>query len=161
MKRAHEAVTERGLTVQRAADEYRVPRSTLHDRISGKVQCGARSGLSLYLTEQEENELEDFLCNCARVGYARTRLQVLALIQHVVREKGLNVTVTNGWWESFKRRHPKVKLRTAEAVAYARIVSSSPAVLHYYYDLLESTLEENGLTDKPCQIFNTLNAEIT
>ena len=97
MKRAHEAVTERGLTVQRAADEYRVPLSTLHDRISGKVQCGARSGLSLYLTEQEENELEDFLCNCARVGYARTRLQVLALIQHVVREKGLNVTVTNGW----------------------------------------------------------------
>lgn len=72
----------------------------------------------------------------------------------VVREKGLNVTVTNGWWESFKRRHPKVKLRTADAVAYARIVSSSPAVLDYYYDLLESTLEENSFTDKPCQIFN-------
>jgi len=78
MKRAHEAVTERGLTVRRAAEEYRVPRSTLHDRISGKVQFGARSGPSPYLTEQEENELEDFLCNCAWVGYARTRLQVLA-----------------------------------------------------------------------------------
>lgn len=89
MKRAHEAVTERGLTVRRAAEEYRVPRSTLHDQISSKVQFGARSGPSPYLTEQEENELEDFLCNCARMGYACTRLQVLALIQHVVREKGL------------------------------------------------------------------------
>ena len=56
--------------------------------------------------------------------------------------------------ESFRRRHPKVKLRTAEPVAYARVVSSSPAILDYYFDLLESTLEENGLTEKPCQIFN-------
>jgi len=47
-----------------------------------------------------------------------------------------------------------VKLRTAELVAYARVVSSSPAILDYYFDLLESTLEENGLTEKPCQIFN-------
>lgn len=89
MKRAHVAEAERGLTVRRAAEEYCVPRSTLHDQISGKVQFGARSCPSLYLTKQEENELEDFLCNCARMGYARTRLQVLALIQHVVREKGL------------------------------------------------------------------------
>ena len=47
-----------------------------------------------------------------------------------------------------------MKLRTAEPVAYARVVSSSPAILDYYFDLLESTLEENGLTEKPCQIFN-------
>ena len=113
-----------------------------------------RSGPPAYLTQQEENELEDFICNCAKVGYARTRLQVIALVQHVTKEKGLNVTVTSGWWESFRCRDPKVKLRTAEPVAYARVVSSSPAILDYYFDLLESTLEENGLTEKPCQIFN-------
>lgn len=42
----------------------------------------------------------------------------------------------------------------AEPLAYAQVVSSSPAILDYYYDLLESTTEENGLAEKPCQIFN-------
>ncbi len=151
---AYNAVVKRGLSVRRAAEEYRIPRSTLHDRISGKVAFGARSGPPAYLTQ--ETELEEFLCNCAKVGYTRTRLQVIALVQHVhcSKGKGLNATVSNGWWESFQRRHTKVKLRTAEPVAYARVVSSSPAILDYYFDLLESTLEENGLSENLCQILN-------
>ena len=96
LQQAYDAVTKRGLSVRRASEEYRVPRSTLHDRISGKVQFGARSGPPAYLTQQEENELEDFICNCAKIGYARTRLQVIALVQHVTKEKGLNVTVPGG-----------------------------------------------------------------
>lgn len=34
------------------------------------------------------------------------------------------------------------------------MVSSTPAILDCYFDLLESTLEQNDLTDKPYQIFN-------
>ena len=62
--------------------------------------------------------------------------------------------MSSRWWESFRRRHPEVKLQTAERVAYVRLVSSSSAILDRYYDLLWSTLEENDLTDKPCLIFN-------
>ncbi len=154
LTQAYDAVSRGGYSIRRAAEEYQVPRSTLHDRLSGKVPFGARSGPPRYLTDQEETELSDFLCNCAMVGYARTRLQVFAVVQQALKGKGLEVRVTNGWWESFKRRHTKLKLRTAEPLAYARLVASSPAVLDHYYDLLESTLEENGLLDKPCQIFN-------
>lgn len=77
LQQAYDAVTKGGLSVRRAAEEYRVPRSTLQHQISGKVQFGARSGPPVYLTQQEENELEDFICNCAKIGYARTRLQVI------------------------------------------------------------------------------------
>ena len=37
LKLAYEAVTRSGYSVRRAAEEYQVPRSTLHDRVSGKV----------------------------------------------------------------------------------------------------------------------------
>ena len=151
---AYEAVTTGGYSVRRAAEEYQVPRSTLHDRVSGKVQFGAKSGPTRYLNDQEESELVNFLCCCTEIGYARTRLQVLALVQQVIKDKGLDVKVTSGWWDSFRRRHPEVKLQTAECVAYVRLVSSSPAILDRYYDLLWSTLEENDLTYKPCLIFN-------
>ena len=46
-------------------------------------------------------------------------------------------------------------LRTAEPLSYARLITGNPDVLNYYYDLLENTLMENDLIDKPSQIFNT------
>ena len=47
--------------MRRAAEEYQVPRSTLYDRVSGKVQFGAKSGSTRYLNDQEESELVNFL----------------------------------------------------------------------------------------------------
>ena len=58
---AYEAVTTGGYSVRRAAEEYQVPRSTLYDRVSGKVQFGAKSGSTRYLNDQEESELVNFL----------------------------------------------------------------------------------------------------
>lgn len=74
---------------EEAAGEYQVPRATLHNRVSGKVQFGACSGHPKYLTSDEESELVDFLQNCLWIRYAQTCLQVLAIVQQVVHEKGL------------------------------------------------------------------------
>ena len=45
-------------------------------------------------------------------------------------------------------------LRTAEPLAYARAVCSQPEILNHYYGLLEQTLLEHDLADKPNQLFN-------
>ena len=115
-----------GLTIRRAAEEYSVPRSTLHDRVSGRVQAGEHSGPPRYLNDEEEDELEDFLTGCASVGFARSRQQVIQLVQGVVSRKGLNATVTHGWWDSFKRQHPNLALCTAAPISYARAMDSDP-----------------------------------
>ena len=70
MAKAVDAVKSRGLAVRRAAEEYDIPKSTLHDRVSGRVLAGGCSGPPKYLTDEEE-ELEEFLIGCASVGYAR------------------------------------------------------------------------------------------
>ena len=62
--------------------------------------------------------------------------------------------MTHGWWESFKRRHPQLTLCTASPLSYARAVASNPEVIRRYFDLLEQTVLENGLANKPSQIFN-------
>ena len=112
------------------------------------------SGPEKYLTDAEEAELVNFIVECAKLGYARSRKDVLALVQEVVRSKGKEAVVTGGWWESFKGRHPNITLHSAESLTYARAVASDPAILDRYYDLLERTLIENDLIDKPCQIYN-------
>lgn len=151
---AYEAVVKGKLSVRRAAEEFNVPRSTLHDRLSGRTQFGVTSGPCRYLSDEEEEELVVFIKNCAKLGCARSRLQVISLVQHIVDQKNLGVKVTHGWWESFRRRHGDLTLRTAERLAYIRMVSSSEAILDDYFDVLERTLVENDLQEKPCLIFN-------
>ena len=61
-----------GLSIRRAELEYGIPRSTIHDYVSGRLTIGV-SGHRRYLTDEEEDELVKFVCGCSEVGYARTQ----------------------------------------------------------------------------------------
>ena len=63
----------KGQAVRRVALNYGIPKSTLHDRISGKVTPGAKSGPPAYLSAEEEDELVPFLNGCSSIGYARSK----------------------------------------------------------------------------------------
>ena len=112
LRKAHEAVMKGEFSVSRAAEEYGVPRSTLHDHVSGRVQVGSTSGPPRYLSALEEEEMAAFLRNCAEIGFAKSRQQVIALVQEVVNKKGIKVKVTHGLWHSFRSRHRDLMLRT-------------------------------------------------
>ena len=50
MTQAYQSVLRDGLSIRRAAEEFNVPRTTLADRVSGKVQDGSRRvGLDTYM----------------------------------------------------------------------------------------------------------------
>ena len=60
MKAAMDAVKSGRMGLNRAATEFGVPRTTLKDRMAGRVVHGTRPGPKPYLSLQEENELVDF-----------------------------------------------------------------------------------------------------
>ena len=154
MLRALNAVRE-GQSIRRAALEYGLPKSTLGDRMSGRVTHGTLSGPPRYLSSDEEEELVRFLLGCSSMGYAKSRKEVFALVQGlVVAKRGLTKAITSGWWESFCRRHPNLTLRAPAPLSQARVYASDRDVIARYFDLLEHTLVENDLHDKPCQLFN-------
>lgn len=153
---AVEAV-QRGMSIRRACEEYGVPKSTLHDKVSGKSGLNAKSGSQRrLLSDEEESRLAAFLCGCAAIGYAKSRKDVLAIAQQIVNSHHpeSQPEVSKGWWDSFKRRHPELTLRHSEALSYARAAANNPEAIQKYFDLLQQTLQENGLTHKPAQIFN-------
>ena len=154
MKSAVDAVVTSNLSVRRAAMQYNVPKSTLGDRVSGRVQPGSVSGPAKYLTLSEEDELSRFLSRCCQIGYARSKLEVLALVQRILDSKGMKVTISHGWWDSFRKRHPEFVLRVPAPVSQARSKATDPDVFSRYFDLLEETMKENKLDGKPGQIFN-------
>ena len=104
--KAVDAVENKGFTVRQAAEEFNFPKSTLHDRLCEKHLAGAKSGPEKYLFDEEESELEEFPISCASVGFAKSRNQVIELVQELMKRKGRKVTVSHGRWESFRRRHP-------------------------------------------------------
>ena len=66
---AVKAVCCNGATIRQAAEVYGIPKSTLGDRISGKILGGGTN--SRYLTDDEEQELVSFIIGCATIKYQR------------------------------------------------------------------------------------------
>ena len=109
------------MSVRRPAEEYSVPKSTLHNHLTGKVMFGSVSRPTKYLSEEElveEEELVQFLLGCLSIGFAKSHKQILAIIQSVVHQKGINVIVINGWWNSFRKWYPSLSLRNPEQLSH-------------------------------------------
>ncbi len=79
LKLAYEAVIKGELSIREA---YNVPKSTLHDRLTGKVPFGKLSGQLRYLSDSEEAELINFLKQSAK-----SKADVIAIVQRVVNQK--------------------------------------------------------------------------
>ncbi|XP_019851194.1 PREDICTED: uncharacterized protein LOC109581489 isoform X14 [Amphimedon queenslandica] len=154
MQKAAKAVEEGTMSLRMASEKYSVPKSTLHDRVTGKTDFEARPGPSPYLSFEEEEELASFLIKTAKIGYPRTKRQVLALVERIVSARGICTSVTNGWWERFCKRHPQMTLKMAMPLSYVRAAATDPVILNKYFDTLEETLTDNDILNRPVHIFN-------
>ena len=155
MKAALKAV-EDGESINRAARDYGIPRSTLYDRVSGKVVHGVKPGPRPYLTSEEEKELGTYLKQCAKVGYGKTRRDVLALVQTAASDKGVlrSSRVLEGWWRRFMERQSDLSLRQGDTTAHVRMGAMNQETMDHYFTLLHETLTVHNLLDKPAQIYN-------
>ena len=156
MARAMRCVMEGELGVNRAADQFGVPRTTLKDRMSGRVTHGSKSGPAPYLTEEEEGELQSYLLSCAEVGYPKTKNEVIGIVRKVVlKKRGTLVDFKGkGWWNRFVERRPHISLRKGDALALSRARAITSANIEQYYSLLKKTLEEHGLMGCASRIYN-------
>ena len=99
------------------------------------------------------------LIGCAQIGYAKTRSQSYCFSKSYGGTKKKNktpdeVSLTMGWWYSFKSRHPQFTVQTASRLAYCRAVAQDSDVISNYFDLLEETLLKNGLYNDANRIYN-------
>ena len=88
MKLAVEAVVFGYMSLSRAAETYNIPKSTLYDHKKGKSFPGVKSGHPTLLSEEEEEDLVSFLIECSEIGYPKTRLEVIAIAERMIRVKG-------------------------------------------------------------------------
>lgn len=145
-----------GSGINKAAHEHGVPRTTLKDRLSGKVVHGRKPGPQQYLNSTEERELGLFLKECAGIGYGKTRRDVMQIAQSVAAEKGVlrKSRITHGWWSRFLERQGNLCLRKGDSTAHSRMDAINKETLTQYFKLLKDVLDECGLMNNPAQIYN-------
>ena len=77
-----------GQSVFHAALVHGVPKSTLHDMMSGRIVHGKKPGPEPYLTSAEEKALSEFLTEVSSVGYAKSNGDVRRIAEQVLKDKG-------------------------------------------------------------------------
>ena len=145
--------------VNRAADQYGVPRSTLKDRVSTKHRTRSRSWP--YLSYEEEEELVTYLVKCAEIGYPKTKDEVIGIVRQALHKKK-GADFANEFRGSY--RAGGRDLWTGD------LLSLSERVMQYLFlelkhlvkfntadnlnDLLKTTLETYSLMNLPSRIYN-------
>ena len=62
-------------------------------------------------------------------------LKVLILAQQMVILKTGDFSLSHGWWDRFRLRHPQVTLRKPEKLSKARMIATDRVVLNNYFDM--------------------------
>ena len=110
-----------------AAKLYGIPKSTLHDRISGKVIHGQKPGPKRYFTPAEENDMADLLVDVAKADYGKKITQAQNIAGMAAYDKGRVKTPTMlsyGWFRRFLEWHPHLSYHKGISVEIKKDRSS-------------------------------------
>ena len=161
MTHAMDTIVTGTMRINHVALEYGILPTTLKDRVAGREVRGTKMGTKPYLTYQEEQEIVSFLLNYAKMGYGKTRKDVLNIVHATLvrkaEEDGRQFSkdhISQGWWVKFCNRWPEIRLRKGDAFPVARDQVTAYSVFKDYFNLLDETLTKYKLKDKPAQIYN-------
>ena len=141
---------------------YKIPKTTLYDRISGKVLHGSKPGPKPYFSPTEEREMANFLIDVAKAGYGKTRKEVQQIAGMAAHDKGriANCQVSRGWFKRFLQRQPQLSYcRGDHPTANVRMDCLNRDAMTQYFDLLiedllKEVLTENNQMNSPGRICN-------
>ncbi|CAH2006301.1 unnamed protein product [Acanthoscelides obtectus] len=147
------------MSIYRASLMYHIPKNTLSDHVKGRRgQKSSTYGRRTDLSFEEETCLADCIRCMEKWGFGLTRKELLGIVEDYVKTNKIKTQFKNDkpgedWFLNFKRRH-KLSIKTPQSVEFARKKNVVPFLVYQYFDLLENTIKELGLEDKPSQIWN-------
>ncbi|KAG5280574.1 hypothetical protein AALO_G00061680 [Alosa alosa] len=161
MVQAMEKVAE-GMPVRQACQVFNVPRNTLRDRVMGVVTHGCRTGPSQKLSVEEEQALVEYYQCCADHGFPITRARLQAYATAVLRKRTRKPELRPlgvRWYHCFKKRHAAISMNSVNIDRLRSTCVTLEPVIHFF-DLLEKTVNEHGLRNKPAQVYHCDKTEL-
>lgn len=158
MSSALEAV-KKGMSLGKVGKEFNVPKQTLSDRIRGKWRT-SKPGRPTELSEEEESGLVYYIKYMSSIAHPLSVATIKLFAWNIAKKKrGSRFNGKTGpghnWWDKFKKRHSKdLTLRKPDNLDRGRSRMANQTVMNQHFELLKTTMDKLGITDKPERIFN-------
>ncbi|GBP21797.1 Tigger transposable element-derived protein 6 [Eumeta japonica] len=154
-------IKEGNIKIREASKKYKIPRSTIQDRIHKRAKPNVRLGRTSVLSREEEMEIENWLIKLAKCGFPRKKDDLLDTVQNIIKEDQRRTPFVNQrpgrrWYEGFMRRHPILNERVPEGISKSRAIVSEQQIRKWFQELktyLKSINCEDILQD-PTRILN-------
>ncbi|XP_047235399.1 MFS-type transporter clz9 [Girardinichthys multiradiatus] len=158
MERALTEVKSGRCTVRQAAKAFGVPKSSLGDRVSGRVTPGSRSGPARLITSADEKLLVEFSLYMSKHGFPLTKQQVVSFASSIYKRQHRRVAFSKlgqTWWLNFRKRQEKnITIQPADNVVRGRAVCVRKEAVDQFFRLLNTVIDTHRLRDLPGQIYN-------
>jgi Tc5 transposase DNA-binding domain/helix-turn-helix, Psq domain len=122
---AVEAV-RKGKSKRAAAREFKVPRSTLHDRLAGGPSREQANSDAQNLSAVQEDHLTQWILIQHGLGQGPNHHQIKLAAEGVLRAAGINKSLGKLWTSRFLKRHPSLKPLVGKRTDIKRINGVPP-----------------------------------
>lgn len=162
LNEALKKIREENWPIRKASKEFRVPRTTIQDRIHGRiVEKPRQMGPDTVLSGAEEQTLVDWLLNLAKCGFPQKPTDLLNTVQKIILEENRKTPFKDGlpgktWYYGFLKRHPELSLRTPEGLSKGRAIVTEESVRKWFSDLKNylQEIDAADILEDPSRIFN-------
>lgn len=152
---------KQGMPVSTAAKTFKVPRTTLLDKKSGRTPIYRKMGPPSILSLLEEEILVNWIFLMTQKHQPVTKEQVLDSVQLIIKQEKRKSPFTDGrpgkkWFTSFLKRNPQVTSRIAQNLTPARESVTEEKIRRWFREIHEYLRSENLLdvSKDPTRVFN-------
>lgn len=158
LEKAVKAV-ESGLSVRQAAKQFNIPKSTIGDRVSGRLGLNSNHGRPPALSPELESKIVSSIKMAAKLGVGLSQSQILRRTKELCSRLDIQSGYSNfhagkDWFAGLKRRYPELVLRKPEKLTSVRARMLNPEVLGKYFDALFSIITEGSYGEHPERVWN-------
>ncbi|KAG5874870.1 hypothetical protein JTB14_035680 [Gonioctena quinquepunctata] len=160
MKNAVSAV-KNGMPALRASKQFGVPRTTLLDKVAGRVPIERKIGPETVLKQEEESLLVKRMFHVAKCGFPITKEALLGSVQMLLRQMDRVTPFTNGkpgrhWYELFLKCHPEISQRVTQNLTKARS-SVTELKIRGWFSEIQNYIDDNNLADPSDMLLDSNN----
>ena len=168
MSKAMSNVIRGNLSIRAAAGLFKVPFTTLQNKISAQKLNQAIGndvplkavGHPTILSDDEEKDLAERLKCIANRGFGITPLEVKKAAFMYAEKRNLKHPWTNqkaagaDWFTGFMKRHSDLALRKPQGLSRARAEGMNKSVVQQFYELYQNIVIETGVLAAPERVYN-------
>lgn len=152
---------QNGMPILEASKRYKVPRTTLTYKLSGRYPIERKMGPASYISKEHEGIIVRWILESQKKGFPISRHQLVESVKKLVTDLNLKTPFKNNkpgkkWVELFLKRHPEISERIPQTLTVPRATISKEKLFSWFEEI-EAYVSENNLTEviaDPVRVFN-------